>query len=190
MSLNFAQYVRLDIPEGRVKQITDGAGNVIWKAGYVNMVRISTTNNGTTIYNGTGYKNGYRIRSGGAEGAQTTSACTGFIPVNGGDIIRISGCDFSTAGGTSNAINVADASFSNIGQMTPSYADAGYGIFAPSAAYQSYCYKKAVTQEKTGVWKWTVPPAAAGIAYIRVSGYNVSGNHGANMIVTVNEEIT
>ena len=188
MAFNFAQYVRLDIPEGRVKQITDGAGNVIWKAGYVNMVRISTTNNGTTIYNGTGYKNGYRIRSGGAEGAQADAACTGFIPVKGGDIVRISGCNFAQSS-TSNAINVADASFANIGQMTPSYANAGYGIFAPSAAYQSYCYNKAVTQEKTGVWKWTVPPAASGAAYIRVTGYNASGNHGANMIVTVNEEI-
>lgn len=189
MAFNFAQYVRLEIPEGRVKQITDGAGNVIWKAGYVNMVRISTTNNGTTIYNGTGYKNGYRIRSGGAEGAMATAACTGFIPVNGGDIIRISGCDFSTAGGTANAINVADASFANIGQITPNYADAGYGIFAQNAAYQSYCYQKAVVKESANVWRWTVPPAASGSVYIRVTGYNANGNHGANMIVTVNEEI-
>lgn len=188
MIFDFDNYVRIQIPEGMVKKITDGAGNVIWKAGYVNMVPISTTNDGVTIYNGTGYKNGYRIRSGGAEGAQANAACTGFIPVKGGDIIRISGCNFAYSN-TSNAINVADASFSNIGQITPSHADAGYGIFAAGAAYQSYCYNKAVTQEKTGVWKWTVPPAASGAAYIRVTGYNASGNHGANMIVTVNEEI-
>lgn len=189
MSVNFASYPRLEIPEGRVKQIARKSdGQVLWKAGYINEVRHSINTNGT-VYNGTGYKNGYRIRSGGAEGAQDNAACTGFIPVKGGDIIRISGCDFAYSN-TSNAINVADTSFSNIGQITPSHADAGYGIFAAGAAYQSYCYKKAVTQEKTGVWKWTVPPAASGAAYIRVTGYNASGNHGANLIVTVNEEIT
>lgn len=188
MSVNFASYPRLDIPEGRVKQIHKKSdGQVLWKAGYINEVRRSINTNGT-IYNGTGYKNGYRIRSGGAEGAQADAACTGFIPVKGGDIVRISGCNFAQSS-TSNAINVADASFSNIGQMTPSYADAGYGIFAPSAAYQSYCYKKAVVKESANVWRWTVPPAASGAAYIRVTGYNASGNHGANMIVTINEEI-
>lgn len=185
MVFSFSDYARLIIPEGEVRQITDDSGQVIWKRGYINEVRRSINTDGT-IYNGTGYKNRYRIRSGGAEGAQDDAACTGFIPVKGGDIIRISGCDFAR-NTTSNAINVADTSFSNIGQMTPSYAGSGYGIFAPGAAYQSYCYNKAVTQEKAGVWKWTVPPAASGVAYIRVSGYG--WDHGANMIVTINEEI-
>lgn len=183
MAFNFAQHVRLDIPEGRVKQITDGAGNVIWKAGYVNMVRISTTNDGTTIYNGTGYKNGYRIRSGGAEGAQSTAACTGFIPVSGGDTVRISGCEFSVVG-NSNAINVSDASYTNLGQF--SMIGSNYGIL--SSTYSAYGYQS-VVQESTGVWKWIVPPSASGVAHIRVTGHTSGGGNGAALIVTINEEI-
>lgn len=188
MALNFKDYIYLDIPEGSVKQITDSSGNIIWRRGYVNWVPRSTTNDGTTIYNGTGYKNGVRIRSGGAEGATGSGAATGFIKVNGGDIIRISGCSFGVVA-NENAINVADASYTNIGQVCAGYAAAGYGIFALGAAYQSYCYQNAVTQEKTGVWKWTVPPTASGVSYIRVSGYNQNGGHGSKLIVTVNEEI-
>lgn len=185
MSLNFANYPRLEIPEGRVKQIARKSdGLVLWEAGYVNMVPLSINSDGS-IYNSTGYKNGYRIRSGGAEGAQSGSTCTGFIPVKGGDVVRISGCTFGYPQ-NGNAVNVANASFTNIGQFT--MLPAHYGIFLEG--YSAYA-ASSVVEEATGVWKWVVPPAAAGVAYIRVTGYNSTGSApGANLIVTVNEEIT
>lgn len=62
-----------------------------------------------------------------------------------------------------------------------------YGILADE--YKAYNHDS-VIQEKTGVWKWIVPPTESGVAYIRVSAYQQDGGHGANMIVTVNEEIT
>ena len=185
----FANVKSITIPEGIVTKIV-AAGVTIWQAvveGYKNWVPYSTTSDGTTIYNGTGYKYGYRIRSGGAEGTASYSTCTGFIPVSGGDTVRVSGCNFAYES-TGNAINVSDSSFTNIGQITPSYAAAGYGIFASGAAYQSYSFST-VTEETSGVWKWVVPPAASGIAYIRVTAHDCS-NSGASLIVTVNQEIT
>lgn len=189
MSFNFANYVRLDIPEGRVKKITcKSDGTVLWTAGYVNQVPLSIDSSGE-IYNGTGYKNGYRIRSGGAEGALGDAVCTGFIPVSGGDVVRLSGWTFShvTAG---NAINLADSAFTNLGQVTSQGNE--YGIMA--STYKAYGWSS-VVEESDGVWKWVVPPAASGVAYIRVSGFDNSTYAdetlvGTRMIVTVNEEIT
>lgn len=159
----------------------------VFKAGYKNWVRYSTTEDGKTIYNGgLGYKNGYRIRSGGAEGEQAHTTCTGFIPVKAGDVVRISGCDFGSSS-NGNAINVSNSSFTNIGQFT--MFPAAYGILAVGASYGKYNHDS-VVKEKDGVWKWIVPPAASGVAYIRVSGFNVEAVYpSANLIVTINEEV-
>lgn len=158
-------------------------GIQVWKSGYKNWVTFSTTEDGKTIYNGgLGYKNGYRIRSGGAEASFGDAACTGFIPVKGGDVVRISGWDFSHTQ-AANAINVSGSAFANIGQFTTQ--PASYGIFAEN--YSAYSYNS-VVEETPGIWKWTVPPAASGVAYIRVTGWSV-GILGSDMIVTINEEI-
>ena len=71
------------------------AGRMIWEAVTLkNWVKLSTESDGQTIYNGgLGYKNGYRIRSGGAETTASNTACTGFIKVDPGDVIRLSGWD-------------------------------------------------------------------------------------------------
>lgn len=152
----------------------------VWKSGYKNWVRYSTTNDGKTIYNGgLGYKNGYRIRSGGAEAAQDSAACTGFIPAKAGDIVRLSGYDVKSAT-VSNAINVSDASFTNLGQIVAN-APLSYGIFNSKGHNWDD-----VLLEKTGVYYWIVP-SGYDIAYIRVSANTKTP---ADMIVTINEEIT
>lgn len=183
-NLDFSQIKEVVIPEGKVSRIEiDGA--VVWKDGYTNLVPLSINADGSIYNNGLGYKNGYRIRSNGAEGTNSNTACTGFIPVSGGDVIRISGCNYTYAQ-NGNAINVSDGSFANIGQFT--MLPAQYGIFA--SGYTAYSYGS-VVQESDGIWKWVVPPAASGVAYIRISAYdNVNGSPGARLIVTVNEEIT
>lgn len=185
--IDFSTVKKVTIPEGEVKQIAKD-GVVLWKSGYKNWVRYSTESDGTTIYNGgLGYKNGYRIRSGGVEGENARTTCTGFIPVKGGDIVRISGCDF-TGANNGNAINVSDSSFANTGQFT--MLTAAYGILAAGAAYGDYNHTS-VVEETAGVWKWVVPPAASGVAYIRVSAWNSTATYpGENLIVTINEEIT
>ena len=181
--MDLSAYKKISIGGVALKKLAlDGVQ--VWKSGPTNLVPLSINADGT-IYNGTGYKDGYRVRSGGAEGAVSNTSCTGFIKVSPGDVVRISGCMFSHSG-NSNAINVSDNTFANIGQFT--MFPAQYGIF--NDKYTAYS-SGSVVEEKTGVWKWVVPPASSGVEYIRVSGYdNKNGYPGARMIITINEEIT
>ena len=180
--MDFSAIKKLTIGGVELKQLFIG-GIQVWKSGYKNWARFSTESDGKTIYNGgKGYKDGYRVRSGGAEGATGSGSCTGFIPVKGGDVLRFSGWDMSV-GANENAINVSNSSFTNIGQTA---GLGSYGILAAGAAYAAYNLNSLV-KESADVWKWVAPPAASGIAYIRVSGY--TGGDGSKMIVTVNEEI-
>lgn len=179
--MDFQNLKKLTIGGVELKQLFIN-GIQVWKSGYKNWARFSTESDGKTIYNGgKGYKDGYRVRSGGAEGATERGSCSGFIPVEGSDVVRFSGWDMSVAA-NENAINVADSSFANIGQTT---GLGYYGIF--QSGYSAYTLEKSLVQEKTGIWKWVAPPAASGIAYIRVSGYTMGD--GSKMIVTINEEI-
>ena len=57
---------------------------------YTNQVPISTDADGN-VYNGTGYKDGYRINSRGAEAELSGFTATGFIPFTKGQTIRIGG---------------------------------------------------------------------------------------------------
>lgn len=185
--IDFGTVKEITIPEGVVLKIMSGS-KLLWeKIKFTNQVPYSTESDGVTIYNGgLGYKNGYRVRSGGAEAAISTASCTGYIKVSPGDIIRLSGWDFSYVS-TANAINASDSGFTNLGQITGTETDGySYGIFAGGGAYEGFDHKT-ITEETTGVWKWIVPPAASGVAYIRVSGY--TDGDGSGMIVTVNEEI-
>lgn len=186
MSWNFSNFVRLSIPEGIVKKITRKSdGVVLWAKGYVNQVPISKDANGN-IYNGVGYKNGYRVRSGGAEATSTNTSCTGFIPVKAGDVVRVSGWDWFAGTSSQQALNVADSNFTNLGQFTMGQ-NARYGIF--ESTYKNYT-ASSIVEEKDGLWKWVVPPAESGIAYIRITGYDgTNGISGSQMIVTINEEI-
>jgi hypothetical protein len=177
----FSDLKSLTIPEGEVTKITVG-GVTIWE-NMKNWVKFSTEADGVTIYNGgLGYKDGYRIRSGGAEGTTTRGSCTGFIPLKAGDTVRLSGYNaiYSDA---ANAINVFNASKENIGQATANVPAQGYGIF--ETQYEAYGWAS-ITQNPTGVYVWIAPPNAD-IAFMRVSGYTLAD--GSKMIVTVNQEI-
>ena len=183
-NLDFSQIKAVAIPEGDVIRI-EVSGSVLWKKSPNSCVPLSINADGSIYNGGLGYKNEYRIRSGGAEVSYKGSVCTGFIRVEPGDVIRLSGWDFSFSQ-AGNAINVANSAFENIGQFTSQPAN--YGIF--ESAYKSYAFSS-VTEERSGVYKWVVPPAASGVAYIRITAYDYYnyGELGAKMIVTINEEI-
>lgn len=182
----FTNTQALVIPEGEVVKI-DVDGVVLWELvteSYKNWVKYSTESDGTTIYNnGKGYKVGYRVRSGGAEIESARSTITGYIKVTGGDVIRVSGADFLVAS-TENAINVSDASFTNLGQIVGNTSP-GYGIFETNANLSSYGGWASVVEESYSIYKWIVP-SNVGIEYIRVTGKTTNGS---SLIVTVNEEI-
>ena len=162
-------------------------GVQVWKSGYKNWIPFSTNADGTIYNNGLGYKDGYRIRSGGAESEQENTSCSGFIPVCAGDIVRLSGWDFGF-NSMGNSINAYDLSFTNLGQLVANFPLGGYGIFAKDGAYIDYSWKS-VVEESSGIWRWIVPSVASGVAYIRVAGFQTADSPGADMIVTVNEEI-
>lgn len=178
--MNLSGFKKLKIDGIELKKLTiDGV--LVWKSGYKNWVKYSTESDGKTIYNGgLGYKDGYRVRSGGAEGAKTDATCTGFITVKAGDVIGIGGAQLGE-NSTSNAINVYDASYTNIGQIVENLKDRGYGIFSSGVLSN---WNKGTT--KNGCFYWTVP-SGANIAYVRVTA-RMNGK-GSDMIVTINEEI-
>ena len=179
--IDFTGVKAITIPEGAVKKITRKSnGDVLWKGGHTNLVPLSTEADDKTIYNGgLGYKNGYRIRSGGAEGGHGSASHTGFIRAKGGDVVRLSGYDIKKVE-TANAINVYDGNHTNLGQITSNSAWS-YGIFDGNVHNWDD-----VILEKDGVYKWVIPDGYS-IAYIRVTGYTKAD--GSKMIVTVNEEI-
>jgi hypothetical protein len=183
--MNFSGLKELTIDGVSLVDLTIN-GVLAWKKGYKNWVPFSTEADGVTIYNGgKGYKDGVRLRSGGAEAGHGSASHTGYIPAKAGDKVRLSGYDANIVS-NANAINVSDSKHTNIGQITPNYSSGGYGIF--ESTYKTYGWHNAngVKEEKTGVYVWTVPPDNS-IAYIRVTGYTEAD--GSKMIVTVNEEI-
>lgn len=140
---------------------------------YTNQVPISTGTDGN-VYNGTGYKDGYRLNSSGTETEQEGSTLTGFIPCKGSDTIRIKGVTWglqADAGircyvamydeNKTNLVSIQRDSTTN--WMTPTY------------------------DESTGVLTMCLSGNAnAGkMAYVR---FNCKGN-GEDMIITINEEI-
>lgn len=67
---------------------------------YTNQIAVSTDADGN-VYNGTGYKVGYRLNSSGAEDALETTATnpafiTGFIPIKTGDVVLMKDCYIDT----------------------------------------------------------------------------------------------
>lgn len=157
-------------------------GTLVISGGYTNQVPISINADGT-IYNDIGYKNGYRVRSSGAEQAFGGASCTGYIKVKPNDVIRISGWNIKDNAYTANAINISDSKFTNLGQWSAQYSG-GYGNLAGT----DYAKAEAMIDEGNGVYKWQIPPADfCETAYIRVGG--ITNDDGSVMIVTVNEEI-
>lgn len=103
----------------------------------------------------------------------------GFIPFKKGDILRISPA--FTGGNAANAINFFNGSFENIGQITDS--GASYGICSGNASI----YKTTVID---GVSALTYSDSFdSNIAYIRITHWLDVVETGANVIVTINEEI-
>lgn len=171
-------------------------GVLAWKSGYKNWVPLSINADGTIYNGGLGYKEGYRIRSGGAEDAQGSAVCTGFIPYRQGDILRI--YPKYARLNSQNAFNFSDAEFNNLGQITS--ATTRYGICVATNYGDQWRTMMVDMGSQTGDIT-TLDISGIGnagdIAYVRVT---VPFNHpaagdgcyvtsGADIIITVNEEL-
>lgn len=180
--IDLSNFKRLTIDGKKIVQLFMN-DILVWRA-YKNWVRYSINEDGSIYNNGLGYKDGIRVRSGGAEAGHGSASCTGFIPVAAGDIVRLSGYDVKMVG-TSNAINVSDSSFTNLGQITAN-GDWSYGIFDGNTYTWNEVILEGVSLEGDIVYYWVVPDGYD-IAYIRVTGH--TGADGSKMIITINESL-
>ncbi len=180
--IDFAGVKAITIPEGKVKLITRKSdGVVLWKGGYKNWARYSTEDDGVTIYNGgKGYKDGYRVRSGGADAQNDTTSITGYMPFVKGDKMYI----YPPFVGlnVNNTVNFYDNTYACLGQIT----DAG--------TYYGFCTTDFKTKVLNGVSVLDISQVTVSgidsVAYVRVGNY-IGGaiRSGSEMIITINEEI-
>lgn len=147
---------------------------------YTNLVPTSIDTDGS-IYNGTGYKDNVRLSSSGSVSgtAQTGSVVTGFIPFTNTDVIRIKGAKWRNM--TEEQGGHWYIAFYNSNKTLL--------IAVADSAYEStYATSVSVTyDESTGVTTFDITDDSfqTNTAYFRINAY---GN-GADLIVTVNEEI-
>lgn len=184
--MNFASIKAITIPEGVVKKIMCGT-TVLWEepSSYKNWAKYSTEADGVTIYNGgLGYKDGYRVRSGGAEGEKADATITGYIPYKQGDIIYI--YPYFTGLNTNNTVNFYDDTFTNLGQVTD------------SGSYYGFCNSTFKTNVVNGVSVLDISAVTvsgvANVAYVRIgnglgSSSPIKMQSGSEMIITKNEEV-
>lgn len=139
---------------------------------YTNQVPISTDADGN-VYNGTGYRDGYRLTDDWEDKAAEGYVATGLIPCKGSDTIRIKGVEWPQTDSVGCYVSLYDASKALLARvrannttswLTPTYDDST-GIISMSLSSNSH---------------------ASSLAYVRFSCLG----SGADMIVTVNEEIT
>ena len=126
---------------------------------YTNVLPLAIDTDGS-IYNGTGYKNGYRLNSGATVKEASGQGHTGFIKVTNGDTVRMKNYARGTEG--YDYIHYFNASFTRVNSVQPT------DHFAPDA---------------NGMYTIVIN---SDCVYIRIS----AGEFTKNTIVTINEEIT
>lgn len=174
--MDFSTVKKVSIAAGDVKQIAIN-GVVVW-SGVNNLVPTSIDSNGS-IYNGTGYKDGYRLSSsGGVSGtAVATATHTGFMPVKQGDVIRIKIAGGFAQSGSGNYICFYNSSFGLVKADYPETWKGGkYGT--TETLEDGSTLITGFTANQSGV--------TGAVAYFRVS---LNPCKGANLTITVNEEI-
>ena len=152
-------------------------------AAYTNQIPISTDTDGS-IFNNTGYKQGYRINSSGtvADGASggvdDTWFATGFIPVKGGDVIRFSGAYVEgSSGGANNRYYNSEKNKGGVAFTPYSFVN---GLASTKNNFKACDYN----EDEQRLYSFTFKDNVAA-GYMR---FTLHGN-GADAVITVNEEI-
>lgn len=174
----FSNVKSVSIPEGMVTKIANASGVTLWSKapeGPVNWVPKSIDTDGST-FNGKGWIGKKRLSSSGVVKDANYVSTTGFIPAKASDVVRIGGCYWlDSANSSANYVCTYDANFTFVGAVN---CVGSYGGGTVSGDKNV----AVVTLKNTST-----------IAYVRVSAghsdYGVDGP-GAQMIVTINEEIT
>ena len=186
--IDFSAVKGISIPEGKVKAIhRENDGQLLWKGGYKNWVPLSTEEDGVSIYNGgLGYKEGYRLSSSGAEKTQTGSTATGFIPAKPGDVVRMAGATWGTTEKDGYCyILYYNSNFTKLASVNRFKMADENGVSNIGGNVDKTA--SSILTDENGVTTFNIIfTAEVDYEYIRISA---TGN-GADMIVTVNEEIT
>ena len=153
--------------------------------GFRNLVRISTDIDGT-IFNSTGYQEGKRLSSSGALKDQTGSVVTGFIPAKRGDVIRMSGATWGTSVSSGYCyIQYYDVNF-NLLYTINKYMNDSVSNGVSNVGSNVDKNASSILTDSNGVTTFSIVTTNnTEYSYVRISA---TGN-GADMIVTVNEEI-
>lgn len=148
-------------------------------AAFTNLVPTSIDTDGS-IYNGVGYIEGYRLSSSGglSSSAQSGTVTTGFMPYEADGVVRMAGVTWGRSSGY-HYLSFYSANFAVLGSVN---------IEADVNNYYNGIVSSATTISiENGVTTFQpVFTDGSNVAYFRVCA---DGN-GADMIVTVNEEIT
>lgn len=149
---------------------------------YTNQIPISTDASGN-VYNGKGYRDGYRFNSSKQEATQSNTFITGFIPIKVGGTVYLNG-------------NYIDASFANASAVGHLVYDSNKNVIQrlvmSSAETVNQGYSNITVNDEGYVTSFTLMEEWAyigdtwkDIAFIRLNLMGV----GEGCIVTVNEEI-
>lgn len=187
--MNLVDYKKLSIDGIELKDLSIN-GTLVWKAKtFINQVPISTDTDGS-IFNGVGYKENVRLSSSGgiSSSAQNGSVTTGFIPFPDGDktVIRMKGVEWKAMASVESKhyyINFYDSSKKFLNYLS-------------ARGHESYTHIVTVTRDANGVetveWNQTygdtntmLNDVRNKVKYIRITAQG----KGADMIVTINEEI-
>ena len=196
--IDFSTVKKITIPEGVVKKIVC-AGVTLWKS-FTNQVRNSIGSDKQPFNGGLGYWNGQELSgSSGSQRTGTNYTCTGFIPVKQGDTIRIKGCNWYSTKAT-NYIVAYTSSFGHWGTTSSAGGHYYNTTNNPNQKTIENAFQGGIFDIQSDVSTIVVGAgnnAGAGsgfenIAYIRISvrGDGSGKVDGADLIVTVNEEIT
>lgn len=142
---------------GNVKIEVSGGGDT---EAYKNVLPLAIDTD-KSVYNGTGYKNGFRLNSSAAEKEAEGCGHTGFIEVHAGETVRMKNYTVCQTG--YHYVHNFNSSFTKISTKQDN---------------------NLLTPDENGIYTYVVPNES-GIAYIRIS----IGEFSADTIITIDEEI-
>lgn len=151
-----------------------------------NHILSSIDSDGTPYNGGKGYKEGYRLNSGGVETSSSTDIIvSGFIPYNGEDIeLRIPNTDTQN---NNNYFHIYNSDFSTIKVTSDgTLIDGSYRLLK----YWVSDYDATATVESaTGTTKYTIPKESIykNAAYIRVSSWAATAVNSSTFDLALNE---
>lgn len=161
-------------------------GVVAWaKQTYTNLVPLSTDTDGS-IFNGVGYKENVRLSSSGgvSSSSQSGSVTTGFIPWGGDtDVLRLKGVDWVHVSGNHFYVNFYDSSKQFLDYISAQVAGGG--------DYDHILTLTRANGVTTFVWNTDYGTSNVVLQNVRKAKFIriTAKGKGADMVVTINEEI-